>query len=214
MDLSTPMASKVIGALALLAIAALSWTFVLGPETSSLSDARAEVDAARQQNAALLQQLSQLKAQEKELKETRKAATKLAEKFPPTADQPGLFQQVTAAAVDAGIGPQGVTTLAPSPPVIGSATGGVGATTPVAGSASLASQDVSVSVTGSYDQTERLLQNLEHMPRAFLMTSVALSGSDTSSADGTTAGGFTTTITGQMFVMPPIPDPGDTRTAQ
>jgi Tfp pilus assembly protein PilO len=210
MDLSSPRASKVIGALALLAIAALSWTFVLGPETSSLSDARAEVDAARQQNTALLQQLSQLKAQEQELKDTRKAARKLAEKFPPTADQPGLFQQVTAAAVDAGIGPQGVTTLAPTPPVIGSATGGVGATTPTAGSASLASQDVSVSVTGSYDQTERLLQNLEHMPRAYLMTSVALSGS----GDSTTAGGFTTTITGEMFVMPPIPDPRDTGTDQ
>jgi Tfp pilus assembly protein PilO len=91
-------------------------------------------------------------------------------------------------------------------------------TTPTVGSTSLATQDVSVSVTGSYDETERLLQNLEHMPRAYLMTSVALSGSDSAAvaADGSTtsAGGFTTTITGEMFVMPPIADPGDTGTAQ
>jgi len=210
MDLSSPTASKVVGALGLVVVAALGWMFVLGPETSSLADARAEVDAARQQNAVLLQQLSQLKAQEQELKETRKAAKRLAEKFPPTADQPGLFQQVTTAAIDAGIGAHGVTTLAPSPPVIGSASGGVGATTPAAGTAALASQDVSVSVTGTYDQTERLLQNLERMPRAYLMTSVSLSGG----TDGATAGAFTTTITGEMFVMPPIPEPGDTGTAQ
>jgi hypothetical protein len=67
-----------------------------------------------------------------------------------------------------------------------------------------------VSVTGTYDETERLLQNLEHMPRAYLMTSVSLAGG----GDGTTTGEFTTTITGEMFVMPPIPDPGDAVTAQ
>jgi Tfp pilus assembly protein PilO len=210
MDLSSPTASKVLGALGLVVVAALGWMFVLGPETSSLSDARAEVDSARQQNAVLLQQLSQLKEQEQELKQTRKAARKLAEKFPPTADQPGLFQQVTDAAVSAGIGAHGVTTLAPTAPVIGGAAGGVGATTPTAGSGTLASQDVSVSVTGTYDETERLLQNLEHMPRAYLMTSVSLAGG----GDGATTGEFTTTITGEMFVMPPIPDPGDTVTAR
>jgi Tfp pilus assembly protein PilO len=204
MDAKTPTATKVIGGLGLLAVAAAGWTLVLGPETSTLADTRAQVDAARQQNAVLLQQLSQLKAQEKELDKTRRVATALQAKFPPTADQPGLFQQVTDAAVDAGIGAQGVTTLAPTPPTIGSATGGVGATAPAAGSGTLASQDVSVAVTGSYDQTQQLLENLEHMPRAFLITSVALAGA---ADDGTDS--FTTTIAGRMFVMPPIPDPGD-----
>lgn len=217
MELGTPKASKVVGALGLLAVAGLGWTFVLGPETSSLADARAEVDAARQQNSVLLQQLSQLKAQEQELQQTRRVARDLQEKFPPTADQPGLFQQVTQAAVDAGIGANGVTTLAPSPPVIGSATGGVSAAQPAAGSGALASQDVSVSVTGSYDQTEQLLHNLERMKRAYLVTSVSLSGggeATTGVVGDSTAGSFTTTIAGRMFVMPPIPDPDDAGTAQ
>ena len=77
MDLNSPTASKVVGGLCLAAIAALGWTFVLGPETSDLSDTRAQVDAARQQNTGLLQQLSQLKAEEKELHKTRRVAAKL-----------------------------------------------------------------------------------------------------------------------------------------
>jgi len=203
MDLNTPNASKVVGGLSLLAIAGLSWVLVLGPETSTLADTRLQVDSARQQNQVLTQQLSQLEAQRDKLGEMRQTARRLAEQFPPTADQPGLFREVTDAAVDAGIGPNGVTTLAPTAPVIGSADGAVTADPPAAGSGQLASQTVSVSITGTYEQTRQLLVNLEHMPRAYLITSVTLGGGgDTDS--------YTTTIAGEMFVMPPIEDPGKT----
>jgi len=203
MDLNTPNASKVVGGLSLLAIAGLSWVLVLGPETSTLADTRLQVESARQQNQVLTQQLSQLQAQRDKLGEMRQTARKLAEQFPPTADQPGLFREVTDAAVDAGIGPNGVTTLAPTAPVIGSADGAVTADPPAAGSGQLASQTVSVSITGTYEQTRQLLVNLEHMPRAYLITSVTLGGGgDTDS--------YTTTIAGEMFVMPPIEDPGKT----
>ena len=203
MDLNTPNASKVVGGLSLLAIAGLSWVLVLGPETSTLADTRLQVESARDQNQVLTQQLSQLQAQRDKLGEMRQTARKLAEQFPPTADQPGLFREVTDAAVDAGIGPNGVTTLAPTAPVIGSADGAVTADPPAAGSGQLASQTVSVSITGTYEQTRQLLVNLEHMPRAYLITSVTLGGGgDTDS--------YTTTIAGEMFVMPPIEDPGKT----
>jgi Tfp pilus assembly protein PilO len=205
MDLNTPTASKVVGGLSLLAVAGLSWVLVLGPETSTLADTRLQIESARQQNQVLTQQLSQLEAQRGELRKTREAAHELAAKFPPTADQPGLFEEVTAAAVDAGIGAKGVTTLAPSPPVIGGVAGGVTADPPASGSGQLASQTVSVSVTGTYDQTQRLLENLEHMPRAYLINSVALAGSGEGSTDS-----YTTTIAGDMFVMPPVADPGKT----
>jgi Tfp pilus assembly protein PilO len=203
MDLNTPTASKAVGGLSLLAIAGLSWVLVLGPETSTLADTRLQVESARQQNQVLALQLSSLEAQRDKLGEMRHTARKLSEQFPPTADQPGLFREVTDAAVDAGIGPNGVTTLAPTAPVIGSADGAVNADPPAAGSGQLASQTVSVSITGTYEQTRQLLVNLEHMPRAYLITSVTLGGGgDTDS--------YTTTIAGQMFVMPPIEDPGKT----
>lgn len=221
MDLSSPTATKVLGGLGLVVVAALGWTVAVGPETSTLAETRQTVADVRDQNALLTTQLASLVKQQEQLPETRRTARRLAAKFPATADQPGLFEAVTTAAVDAGIGAQGVTTLTPTPPVIGGLAGAAapGAAAPgaapaegapadgaaVAG-AQLARQTVTVAVTGSYDQTQVLLENLEHMSRAYLVTSVSVSGDPTT-------GVFTTSITGDMFVMPPVQDPDDADSA-
>lgn len=208
MDLSTPIATKVTGVVGLLAVAGLGWTFALGPETSQLAETRAEITSVRDQNAVLATQLAALEKQQAELGSVRQEARELAEKFPPTADQPGLFAAITDAAIDAGIGAQGVTTLAPTPPVVAApvdpaadAGTDAAAATGTTGAGALARQTVTVVVTGTYDQTERLLENLEHMSRAYLVTSVSLSGE---------SGTFATTVAGDMFVMPPVKDPGKT----
>jgi Tfp pilus assembly protein PilO len=203
MDLGTPIATKVVGAVSLLVLAALGWALVVGPETATLSETRAEIEITRDQNGVLALQLAQLEKQREQLGDTRRTARELATQFPPTADQPGLFEAVTTAAVEAGIGAQGLTTLAPSPPLLGEADAAGTTPDPAAGGASrLARQTVSVSVAGTYDETQRLLANLEHMPRAYLVTSVTLA------SDGDA--GYTTTISGEMFVMPPVDDPGQT----
>lgn len=216
MKLATPNATKLLGGLSLLVLAALGWMLVVGPETSTLAETRDEIVSTRDQNAVLAAQLASLEKQRQDLGATRHAARAMAVKFPPTADQPGMFEQVTQAAVSAGIGPKGVTTLAPTPPQLGTA-GGVAAAppppatpaTPADGAAPapaaglLARQTVTVSVTGTYDQTQQLLSNLEQMERAYLITGITLSG------DAST-GSYTTTVTGDMFVMPPVKDPGKT----
>lgn len=208
MDLGTPTATKIVGAIGLLVVAAVGWTLVVGPETGRLEEARQQVVEIQDQNALLSVQLTALVQQQAELGDTRSIARRLARKFPPTADQPGLFEMVTTAAVGAGIGAEGVTTLTPTPPVVSGAD--AAAADPAAGTtqaapagAQLARQTVTVSVTGSYDQTQQLLVNLENMDRAYLITTVSLAGD----AEG---GAFTTTITGDMFVMPPVKDPGKT----
>lgn len=204
MDLGTPTATKILGGVSLLVVAALGWTLVVGPETSALSDRREAVEATRDQNQQLAGELAALEQQREELGATRRTAEELAEKFPPTADQPGLFEEVTAAAVEAGIGPQGVTALVPTPPMVGAAADPAAATPPAAETGSmLARQTVTVSVTGTYDQTQRLLENLEHMHRAYLVRTVALSGDPET-------GTYTTTVDGDMFVMPPVVDPEKT----
>ncbi|WP_243059263.1 hypothetical protein [Nocardioides sp. SR21] len=208
MDLGTPTATKVVGGLSLLAVAALGWTLVVGPETSTLSERREQVDATRAQNQLLATQLASLEQQREELGSTRRIAAALAEQFPPTADQPGLFEAVTAAAVEAGIGADGVTTLSPTPPTIGSTTDPAAPVDPAADTSTatagqLARQTVTVSITGSYDQTQQLLENLEQMPRAYLVRTVNLAGDPLT-------GIYTTTVAGDMFVMPPVADPAKT----
>ena len=206
MDLGTPTATKVTGAIGLLVVAGLGWTFGVGPQSAHLAEARDEVTTVQDQNALLTVQLAALTKQQQDLGATRRTARVLAANFPPTADQPGLFEIVTAAAVDAGIGAKGVTTLTPTPPVVGTADSSAGSTqagTTAPSGDQLARQTVTVAVTGSYDQTRQLLVNLEHMKRAYLITSVSLAGD-------TENGAYTTSITGDMFVMPPVQDPGKT----
>lgn len=205
MNLRTPGATKVVGTLALVAVAGLGWVVAVGPQTSRLGEVREEISAVQDQNAVLATQLAALQKQQEELAGTRRTARQLAKKFPPTADQPGMFEAVTAAAVGAGIGADGVTTLAPTPPVVGAAAAGAtpDAATTTTTPNGLARQTVTVTVAGSYDETQRLLDNLEQMSRAYLVTSVSLAGDPEN-------GTFSTTVTGDMFVMAPVPDPGRT----
>lgn len=205
MNLRTPAATKLIGTLALVLVAAVAWVLAVGPKTTELADVRLEVAAAREQNDVLRQQLATLREQQEQLGALRADAQALARKFPPTADQPGLFEQVSQAALDAGIRPKDVTSVAPTPPSVG------GTETPVEGQpvpetgsgVPLGRQTVTVAVQGSYDQTQRLLDNLEHLPRAYLVSALTLTG-------GGSEGTFTTTVTGEMFVMAPLPDPAET----
>lgn len=204
MNLHTPAAAKALGAASLLLIAGVGWVFALGPQTSALSQVREETQAAGEQNRVLAQQLQTLQGQATHLEDTRKVAAALAARFPATADQPGLFAQVTSAASRAGIGPRNVTALSPTPPVFGS-TDASGAVQPTSeADQSLARQTVTVSVEGSAAATRRLLRNLEGIPRAFLINDVSVQAAET--------GSYTATITGDMFVMPPpvFPQPDDT----
>lgn len=203
MTLRTLGATKILGVLGLLMTAALSWLIVVGPATAALSDVRLGIATTRDQNDVLEVQLIALNRQAEQVDETRAAAAVLSAKFPPTADQPGVFREITAAAANAGIGPRDLTSLAPTPPVIGGADPATGVS--LEGDRSnLARQTVTVVIEGSYDETQRLLENLERMPRAFLITSVSLTG-------GSTDGAFATTVMGYMFVMPPIEDPATTK---
>jgi hypothetical protein len=202
MNFRSPGATKLLGALALVLVTGLGWLFVLGPATSALTDVRAETASVRAQNETLRQQLALLEKQEQNLPRTRADAQALAAKFPATADQPGLFQAVTEAAASAGIPARDLTALTPTPPVVGTGDDAEAVQLPSEVAArDLATQTVTVSVEATYDETRRLLANLEHMPRAFLISSLTV-------AAGADTGLFSTTISGDMFVMPPADDPG------
>jgi hypothetical protein len=207
MNLRTPAATKVIGSLTLLLIIAVGWLVVVAPETDELGAVRVQITDAGEQNVLLAQQLFTLRLQAKDLDSTRATANALAAKFPPTADQPGVFEQVTTAALAAGIGSKAITALTPTPPAIGAIDPLTGVAPVGEGDESLARQTVTLTVEGDYTATQDLLANLEDIPRAFLIDSVTLTTGEVTPADLGIS--FTTTITGDMFVMPPAPDPAD-----
>jgi hypothetical protein len=144
----------------------------------------------------LTQQLTVLKEQQQTLPQIGAASAALAVRFPATADQPGLFEAVSQAVADAGIPAESLTALTPTPPVVGNgdeAEGMVLPTEEVPGN--LGTQIVTVSVESTYDQARQLLANLEKMPRAYLVTSLTVTAIEGSQQ-------FSTTIVGDMFVMP------------
>jgi Tfp pilus assembly protein PilO len=201
MNLRSGTATKILGGVALLAITGAGWLLVLSPQTSELADVRTQIEVTREQNETLRQQLVKLEAQRKQLPATRATARALAALFPPTAAQPTLFKAVTAAAPQAGIPADDVTELSAAAPVAGSAGGTDKAQLPGESTDSdLAGQTVTVTVQGDYEEIQRLVENLEDLPRAYLVSSLTL-------GVGAEAGTFTATVTGQMFVMPAAPDP-------
>lgn len=200
MNLGTPMATKGLGAASLVLIAGAGWAFVVGPQTSELAAVREETASAVSQNQLLDAQLVKLQAQAKNLAETKRTAGALAAMFPPTADQPGLFEQVTQAAAGAGISGKRVTALTPTPPSFGPADPAAGVQPADEARQELATQTVTVSVEGSYAESIALLGNLERIPRAFLIKDLAI-------APGAAPGTYATSVTGDMFVMPPAAYP-------
>ena len=215
MNLRTASATALLGGLALLLVGALSWVLLLGPATAHVSEQREAAEAAADRSALLSLQLTRLQAKAADLGDTEEAEQRLAALFPPTADQPGFFEQVGKAAAAAGYSPADVTSLSPSaptplvPPVpetapVEPAEGTEpGAEAPPAAPAAapdLAVQTVTMTLTGSYDEARRLLAGLEDLDRAYLLRSVSLSGEAGSSS-------LTLSISGATYVAPPVPRP-------
>ena len=195
----SPATTNLVGGFCLFLVAAAGGLLAIGPEFTALSDARTAMVETQDRNSVLASQLASLEKQSKRLGETRRTALDLEAKFPSTADQPGLFDAVTASALGAGIGADDLISVAPAAPQIAGTDPVTGL--PVEGSAALlARQTVSVSISGTFEETQRFLENLEQMTRAYLVTSVTFAG-------GEDADSYATTVSGTMFVMPPVPDP-------
>lgn len=217
MNLRSAQATVLLGTLALLVVVAGGWLVLVGPATGALGTTRTELVDTTDANRLLRTRLARLQAQRDDLGTVRDVAESLAVVAPPTADQPGFFALIDAAARAAGLRSDQVTTLSPTVPVALTAPappageqeaapdGAAPATAATAATAaasaapapSLAVQSVTVAVEASYRQVRDLLAELERMERAFLVQSVALSGSEGE-------GGLVVTITGSTFVAPPV----------
>ena len=158
------------------------------------------------------------RAKAEDLGDTRRAEERLAALFPPTADQPGFFEQVGAVAREAGYAPGDITTLSPSAPTplappapaAPAPTGeedGAAAEAAPAVPADLAVQTVTMTLDGGYEQARRMLRGLERLDRAFLVRSVSVSGGSDSSS-------LTMSISGVTYVAPPVPAPAADETSQ
>ncbi|MCK5927586.1 MAG: hypothetical protein KAG80_05240 [Nocardioides sp.] len=216
MNLRSASATTLIGSLVLLLTAALGWVLLLGPTLTRVGEQREAAEAAADRSALLALQLGRLQAKAEDLGDTERAERRLAELFPPTADQPGFFEQIGEIAREAGYAPGDITTLSPSapaplaapaPPPSTTEDGSAAEAAPAGVPSDLAVQTVAMTLEGGYDEARRMLRGLERLDRAFLVRSVALSASGDSSS-------LTMSISGATYVAPPVPAPATDETSQ
>ncbi len=216
MNLRSASATALIGSLVLLLTAALGWVLLLGPTLARVGEQREAAEAAADRSALLALQLGRLQAKAEDLSDTERAERRLAELFPPTADQPGFFEQIGEIAREAGYAPGDITTLSPSapaplaapaPPPSPTEDGSAAEAAPAGVPSDLAVQTVAMTLEGGYDEARRMLRGLERLDRAFLVRSVALSASGDSSS-------LTMSISGATYVAPPVPAPATDETSQ
>jgi Tfp pilus assembly protein PilO len=219
-----------LGVGGILLILVASWMLLLSPTLADTSDAHDAVSAAQDRNQVMATQVAGIKRQQEQLPLYQGVASDLEKLFPPTADQPGFFAAVTAAAKSAGIAADKVTTLSPTAPQLldasgqpidatgADSTGGSADTEAPAPTADMGEQTVSVTAEGTYAQIQKLLANLEKMDRAFLVSSLTTTGGAEDAQEGA-AGTLTVSITGSTYVASPLKydesaDPSSTSAAR
>jgi Tfp pilus assembly protein PilO len=210
MNLRSARATVVIGGISLGLVALLGWFLLIGPTVGNLGEVGDRKTEAEDRSSMMAIQLAQLRSQADGLPDTNREADRLAQVFPPTADQPGFFAQVNQAAKDAGIPVDDIIDINHEAPVVPDVETDTATNLTVpeelTGS-KVALQVVTIAVRGRYDRLSRVLANLESMRRTVLVTAVDVSLDD--EGDGPAVGRqmLRLTVTGVTFVAEPLDPP-------
>ena len=221
-----------------LVVVAAGWFLLVSPrlaQASALRQQNVEQDSA---NARLRARISVLRAQERDLPEQEVRLAELREQIPDGVRLPELVNALTAAADQADVE---LLTLAPQPPAPlqpavaptavapagAPSTGAPSTGAPVAGTAGAAAGPaqsgpllqipLTITVRGSYFQTEAFLQRLEELRRLVLVSGVTLTERSAAPAPGAAAGAaagavakgsLEASITARTFLQgPPVAPP-------
>ncbi len=224
--------SATAGAVALILLA--GYFLLISPRRSGVADLRAQTQTAEGTSTTLLAQLGLLRTQASGLAVEQRRLRRFEDKMPPTVAMPALIRSLNGAA---NTSEAELMSLAPVGPVLPTATtGAVGSTPtatvsgavptptsstepPVTGGlppASVAGSGVApysvvtlaMTVQGSYFVLQRFFIALESLPRALVLTSVALAPlAATTTAGSTGTPVLTATLTGSAYVsaLPAVP---------
>jgi Tfp pilus assembly protein PilO len=165
-----------LGTVLLVLVALAGWKFVISPELDAGNQAKATLADT---NMKITQTETDITKQCKVLTDIQTVlaqARNNQEKFPPTADVSTLFGQIRTAANIAGIPTQNITTVQAPAPAIGDLK-------------TVAEMPVTITVTAKPTDVTKFLAALEAMPRSFLVTNMAVTGSSTPGNEAVTING-------------------------
>lgn len=199
--------AQIIGIVAVLAVAAIAWFAVLSPRLATASELQEQAETLQTANLALRNQYNQALDQAEAAPAAAAEAQVLFAKMPQSAELPAVLDQITNAAVAAGIDPNAVTTLTTALPVpvttqsdaARNSAGSAGSEAPKG--VQIATMDINVTAEGTREQVLAFLDNLQGLDRALLVTATT----DTAVVKelGQTGGPDLESmqVVGQMFVL-------------
>jgi type IV pilus assembly protein PilO len=221
---------SLLTAVLIIGILAASWFLLVSPKQAEASKLRAKATKQLSANAALTQQLNQLKAQNLDLPKHKAQLAVMRKQIPDNPALPALIRDLTAAGKKVGVE---VTSMKPLTPVAaavvatepvpaagttaaaGTTSTTTAGTTPKAAApttaAALYQLPLQLEIKGTYFEVEQFINKLEGMKRTFLVTGFTLKPLGASGA--TTSGTAVTTtdtdalglsLTGQVFLSPNV----------
>ncbi|MDQ3431878.1 MAG: type 4a pilus biogenesis protein PilO [Actinomycetota bacterium] len=204
-----------LSALAVVAVLAIGWIFVVSPVRGEAAELRAQTDGQRQTNSDLEARIAMLAEQAEQLPEQEERLREISRRLPPDPDLATLIRRVQNVARRAGVEFVAVEPTTPAPLLaalpdgtqVGGAAAGVPAppppatpppatpapgdpADPAASSVDSAAELVyyiplQIRVTGKFFAIERFFNELEDLRRAFLVTGFTIEPADTTQAADT-----------------------------
>ena len=182
-------------AVAVLAIVAAGWLLLVSPKRSEAAELRSQRQSQDQQNELLRTQIARLVEQSKDLPEQQSTLKGIRRQLPANPALPELIRALNKAATSSGAT---LESLAPkTPEAVGAASPSAGSTAP-ATSAELVAIPVTITASGKFYEVEQLLNKLEELERAFLVTGFDVTNPEAEQGGTTLA----LTLEGRVFVAP------------
>jgi len=195
MNLSRVRLARLIVIVVLISIAAVAWLFVLQPRQASIESTRVDIEDAQLMQQTLIKRNAELRALLEVAPGVAEEAQAIFAALPNTAQLPELLDQITAAAINAGIPASDISVINTSIPAPISESDPQAAAAADELGVDLGIITIDLSVSGSDEEFLAFLENLTALDRAFLVESTTISAA----RDGSTE--QTMSVSGRLFVL-------------
>lgn len=195
----------VVAVLALVGLTAAAWFAVLGPRIARVSELQAEQAQWEATSLQLQNRVNMLTSLQEDALTVAANAQQLFERMPKQAELPSVLEDIARAATASGIAPSHITSITPSvpEPVTDQNSRDDASTLKQARAAQIdyARMRIDIAVVGTRAQVLDFIDALEHLERAFVITSTDVS------TDAEGGGELRASVSGTMFVLQsPLPD--------
>ncbi|HVT65159.1 MAG TPA: type 4a pilus biogenesis protein PilO [Mycobacteriales bacterium] len=191
-----------IGAgLAAVVILAAGWFLLVKPQKAKVNDLHAQTAAQQVTNQTLVTKITALEAAAKNNAQEQRILDKIATQIPDTAQEPALIRALSQAAKGSGVDLSEIT------PSAAAALSGSSTTTETLGATGsggeLYSLPLQLTVTGAYANVESFFSALEHLPRAFRVSSFSFAPAGTGPNVHAPANAISATIQTAVYYSTP-----------